>query len=159
MSELRITPTGVQLLIFYSAPGDQEVVDLRHGVAEFAWVDAEHAAILAYRFGGPARGWSDVPYHPGHDPASGLPSGAGDSTGRLAVTVVLVNADTGLVLAHRTLTWPTPFVEHVSRTVGRMLGGRYDERAFEAAVTTLHRRHTTADALVDQRADAVCVAN
>lgn len=155
--QLRITPDGVQLALFMAAIADWEIAELRTGTAEFAWVDGEHAAILAYRFGGAQRAWSDCPYHPGRDPGAGLPAGAGGDGTHLLVHVVLVDADTGLIVAMRQVTWPPGFARRVAETVERMLAGGYNARAHDNALDAIYGRYTNSDLLVAQRADIVCV--
>ncbi|WP_431881957.1 hypothetical protein [Micromonospora chalcea] len=157
-AQLRITPDGVELALFMSRITPEEEQDVRQGKAEFAWVDAEHTAVLGYRFGGPARRWSDAPYHPGRDPQAGLPAGAGEPQRHLAVHVVLVDADTGIVRGLRLTTWPPGFVCRVAETVTRMLASGYRQVAHDGALDAIYTRYRTSDELVAQRADITCTA-
>lgn len=157
IGQLRITPDGVELALFMARITPQEIADIRTGVAEFAWVDGEHVAVLGYRFGGEGRGWSDNPYHPGRDRHAGLPAGAGEADKHLVVSVVLVDADTGLIVAMRQTTWPPGFVRRVAETVNRMLATGYREAAHDGALDAIYSRYPSSEALVSERADITCV--
>lgn len=152
-AQLRITPDGTELAIFWARPTQPEIQAVRTGTAEFAWIDNDQVAVLAFRFG--QQPWSDCPYHAGRDPQAGLPADLDDDK-HLLVQVLLVDADTGLIAAMRQLTWPPQFTRKVAGTVDRMLATPYNEAAHDAALDTLYARYPHTESLVRSPAATIC---
>lgn len=150
---LRLTEQGTQLLLFYRSPTDQEISAIRVGKASFGWIGSEHTGVLGFRF--QPLPWSDVPYTPHRkspDDMPGLPEG-GDQQ---LVQVVLVDADTGIIRAVRTLTWPERFTKAVRASVQEMLDKPFSPSAADAALDALYARYPDTNQLVRQRADVTC---
>src|SRR5213075_3048914 len=120
--------------------------------AEFAWIPADHVAVLAYRFGNRID-WSDVPYHPDReqpgDPPLIVPPGA-----MLLLTVVLVDALTGTVRALRVVSWPVKFTAAVVSTITILRAQMFDPGRSDTELGDLYGRYTTKE-LVLLRATAV----
>jgi hypothetical protein len=151
---LRLTTAGCELAVFFTSPTTREVEAVQRGKTKFAWIDSEHTAVLAFRFGDGVP-WSDTPYTPHHehsDTPAGLPAGEG----HLVVVVVLVDAGTGIVRAIRAVTWPPRFVGTVRRSVDRLLAVPFSPEAADAALAALYARYPSTAELVRQRADVVC---
>jgi hypothetical protein len=153
---LRLATGGCELALFFATPTAREVQAVRRGKAQFAWVDSEHAAVLAFRFGDGVP-WSDAPYTP-HREHPDTPAGLPEGDGHLMVVVVLVDAATGIVRAIRGVTWPPRFVAAVRRSVDRMLATPFSPQAADAALEALYARYPNTAELVRQRADVVCTA-
>jgi hypothetical protein len=135
---LRLTPGGCELVLFYRHPTAGEILDVRTAPAEFGWTDAGPVSLLAYRFGdGP---WSDVPYEPRKAPRRERGAPAAEPGKHLLVTVVLVDAATGIVVALRAVTWPPGFAAAVTETVARQLAERRDDEAGSARLGQLYTR-------------------
>jgi hypothetical protein len=144
----------VQLMIFLSHPHDLEVQAVSTAPTQFAWVDSEHAGVLAYRLG-PVLSWSEVPYTPHlFSPDEGE---AGVDVDPL-VQIVLVDRDTNTVKALHRVRWPEEFAAKVRASVTRMRDMPYSRPAFEHVLAALQRRYPTAEDLVVDRADAHCIA-
>jgi hypothetical protein len=145
----------VQLMIFLSHPHELEVQAVSQPPTQFAWVDSEHAGVLAYRLG-PILSWSEAPYTPHwFGPEEGLPGIDLDAT----VRIVLVDRDTNIVRALHTVRWPAKFAATVRDSVVRMRETPYSAFAYEHALAALRRRYPTTDDLVIDRADAHCTAD
>jgi hypothetical protein len=144
----------VQLMIFLSHPHELEVQAVSQAPTQFAWVDAEHIGILAYRLG-PILSWSEAPYTPHwFGPEDGLPGV--DADGK--VRIVLVDRETNVVRALHTVRWPAKFADAVRETVVRMRETPYSSFSYEHALAGLRRRYPTPDDLVVDRADVHCTA-
>jgi len=148
------TGEPVQLMIFLSHPHELEVQAVTTAPTQFAWVDSEHAAVLLYRLG-PILSWSQVIYSPHHfGPEEGQPGVDADPL----VQIVLVDRDTNVVKALHTVRWPDEFAAAVRASVDRMRDTPYSRFAHEHALAALHRRYSTPEDLVIDRADAHCTA-
>jgi hypothetical protein len=144
----------VQLMIFLSHPHELEAQAVSQAPTQFAWVDSEHAGVLAYRLG-PILSWSEAPYTPHwFGPEEGLPGVDADAT----VRIVLVDRDTNIVRALHTVRWPDEFAAAVRQSVTRMRETPFSAFAYEHALAAMHRRYPTTEDLVIDRADAHCVA-
>jgi hypothetical protein len=144
----------VQLMIFLSHPHELEVQSVTAEPTRFAWVDSEHAGVLAYRLG-TILGWSQVPYTPHiFSRDEGQPAVDADPV----VQIVLVDRDTNTVKALHRVRWPEEFAAAVRASVARMREMPYSGAAFEHVLAALHRRYPTPEDLVIDRADAQCTA-
>jgi hypothetical protein len=144
----------VQLMIFLSHPHELEIQAVTTPPAQFAWIDGEHAGVLAYRLG-PILAWSQVAYTPHlFAPEDGLPGVDDDGH----VRMVLVDRDTNIVRALHTVRWPEEFAATVRDSVRRMREVPDSHAGFEHVLAALHRRYPTTEDLVIDRADAQCTA-
>ena len=144
----------VQLMIFLAHPHELEVQAVSAPPTQFAWVDGEHAGVLAYRLG-PVLAWSEVPYTPHHfAPEEGLPGVDVDPI----VQIVLVDCDTNTVRAMHRVHWPEDFAAAVRASVIRMRDMPFSSAGHEHVLAALHRRYPTTEDLVIDRADARCIA-
>ncbi|MGK5683320.1 hypothetical protein [Actinoplanes sp. URMC 104] len=144
----------VQLMLFLSHPHELEVQAVSAAPTQFAWVDSEHAGVLAYRLG-PILSWSQAPYNPHlFAPEDGLPGVDADGV----VQIVLVDRDTNIVRALHRVRWPEEFAAAVRASVTRMRETPYSRLAYEHALAALHRRYPAPEDLVVDRADAYCTA-
>jgi hypothetical protein len=144
----------VQLMIFLSHPHELEAQAVSQPPTQFAWVDSEHAGVLAYRLG-PILSWSEAAYTPHwFGPEEGLPGIDLDAT----VRIVLIDRETNIVRALHNVRWPDDFAAVVRDSVVRMRDTPYSAFAYEHALAAMHRRYPTTEDLVIDRADAHCVA-
>ncbi|MGW4246625.1 hypothetical protein [Nocardia sp. NPDC004722] len=157
MARLHLESDGChgELLLVLPEPDDIEIAAVESGKAQFAWVDSEHVALLAFRF---ADGfdWSDAPYAPNPDAAvDGEVACAAD--GRLILRVILVDGDTGVIRAVRHMSWPAPFTHFVRLTAARLCRAGYSETAAGAEQDSLYAHYRTTADMVRRRADAACI--
>lgn len=155
--QLRMQAAGVELALFYASPTPTEVEAVRHGKAQFAWIDSEHTGMLAFRLGDGVR-WSDCPYHPHREQAADPDARVGipDEWVSTLLTVVLVDAATGITRAILAVSWPERFTRAVRASVRRMLEQPYSDQAHNAAIDNLYARYPTTAKLVHDRADVTC---
>ncbi|MFI7524515.1 hypothetical protein [Nocardia salmonicida] len=151
----RITETGIRLVLVIENPTETEVAAVRSGVARFAWIDASDIALLAWTFA-PGIPWSDVPYSPHLERPGDTPGICFAPQRPAAVTVVLVDADTGLVCAVRETTWPHEFAAVVRDSVAEMAAIPADMNAIDAAMASLYITYPDTAELVAMRAAATC---
>jgi hypothetical protein len=144
----------VQLMIFLSSPHELEVQAVTAAPTQFAWIDSEHACVLAYRLG-PVLSWSQATYTPQlFAPEEGLPSVDLDAI----VQIVLVDRETNVVKAMHLVRWPDEFAAAVRASVTRMRDTPFSRVAYDHALAALHRRYPTPEDLVIDRADVHCTA-
>lgn len=152
----RITETGIHLALVTENPTETEVAAVRSGVARFAWIDASNVALLAWTFD-PGIPWSDVPYSPHLERPGDMPGIRSAPHRPAAVTVVLVDADTGLVRAVRETTWPHEFAAVVHNSVAEMAAAPADMNAIDAAMASLYITYPDTAELVAMKAAATCI--
>jgi hypothetical protein len=138
--QLTLSPNGCELVLFYDRPKAAETRAVKSDPAQFALVDTEHVAIFCYRFG--TLPWADFPYQAWREREEirGVPAGAQGEG--LLITVILVDASTGIVKAIRATTWPGEFADAVRATVRRQLDQPADDNAAAAALETLYENST-----------------
>jgi hypothetical protein len=148
------TGEPVQLMIFLSHPHRLEIEAVTTPPTQFAWVDGEHVAVLAYRLG-PVLSWAEATYST-HllAPEEGLP---GLDTDPL-VQIMLVDQDNNVVKALHSVRWPAEFAAAVRTTVARMRETPCTRLEYGHALAGLHRHFPTPEDLVIDRADARCTA-
>ncbi|WP_327146777.1 hypothetical protein [Nocardia sp. NBC_01327] len=151
----RITRAAIHLVLMVANPAEAEVEAVRSGVPRFAWIDASNVALLAWTFGDDLP-WSDAPYSPHLEQPGDLPGiGCGPSDSA-AVTVVLVDADTGIVRAVCDTTWPPEFAAVVRDSIARMAAAPLDMNAVDAAMAPLYISYPDTAELVAMKATATC---
>ncbi|MDF3050211.1 MAG: hypothetical protein K0R87_1849 [Pseudonocardia sp.] len=142
----RLSDQGVELLLFYTDPTDSEVQAIRTGQARFALLPGEHALVLAHCFGD--QPWGDAPWQACRqvDAVAGLPIvGAGE---RLAVTVILVDAATGIVRVLRVVSWPHSLAEAVRHAMRAQARNASTEAQGAAEIESWYRRYPATPDLV-----------
>lgn len=150
---LRLTPAGCELLLFLGAPTSAEVRDVKSGVDQWAWTDADQVAVLCYRLG--TMPWSDAPYEAGREPEAERGAPAGGPDDGILITVMLVDAHDGTIRAIRATTWPAAFAEKIRETIRRQLDVPPEPEAAGAALNNLYAQYSS-ERLAKERADARC---
>ncbi|MBB4936552.1 hypothetical protein FHR32_000857 [Streptosporangium album] len=150
--QLRLTPDGCELALFYPSPTAAEVHEIRGGLPQWAWVELDGIAVLAFRFGTLQR--ADTPYQVTRDETARDQSGPIDPEGKhLIVSVVLVDAHTGIIKGLRALTWPPEFATAVRDTVQRQLDSPITDAQAGIALQALYDLYPDTASLVRERAD------
>lgn len=148
------TGEPVRLTIALGHPHELEIQAVTAAPTRFAWIDGEHAGVLAYRLG-PIMPWAQVAYTPHESPAErGRPGVDADPL----VQIVLVDSDTSTVRALAEVRWPVEFAATVRASVARMRELPYSRISYQHVLAGLHRRYPTPEDLVLDRADAQCTA-
>lgn len=146
LMQWRLTETGVMLVLFLGAPTAREIEAVKSSPAQFALVAGQHALLLAHRFE-PGLPWSDAPWQAcRQDAPVGLPPIG--QTGHLRVSVLLVDANTGIVKAIRQTSWPARFVEAVRAAMRTQALNRSTDAQGQAEIAGWYRRYRDSEELV-----------
>lgn len=143
----------VRLALYIHSPSAAEIDEAQNAPHMwFALIPGEHAMILAHRFGDGR--WADRSWQAVLQPASpGFPDPGTDQ--HIPISVALVDADTGLLRAHRITTWPPPFAIAVRDAITTQLRNGTPAPAGYSELLGWVHRHTTPDALVDTQASII----
>lgn len=157
MAQLCLESDGCrgELLVVLPDPHETEINAVESGRAQFAWVDGEHVALLAFRFDD-GFDWSDAPYTP--DPGATV-DGAGGCVADacLMLCVTLVDGNTGVVRATRLTSWPGHFAQFVRNSAARLCRAQSSETAARAEQDSLYVHYRTTADMVRRRADTACI--
>lgn len=142
---------GHELAIRLSRPMPAEIEGVRRGQSEFALYASGDQLLLLYRFGAPGAGlpWSDAPYSWHEAPAEQrqlLPETEGAA--RALLTVVLLDADTGLIRALRAVTFSPAFTTALHAAIRAQAGQPWSEALYDANRALLYGRYPTTEALL-----------
>lgn len=137
-----------ELLLFYARPSKAEIDDIRKGPCEFAVVERGSAVALCYRFGG--QPWSDAPYswHLVPEGQRDLPSADLEADKRAVLSVLLVDASTGILRAIRQVTWSPEFTRAMHAAIRRQAEAPWSEMTYHRDVEALYSICPTSQALV-----------
>lgn len=145
---------GHELVLFFRSPTSREIRAVRQGAAEFALYHHEDLVVLLYRFGPPGEGvpWSDAPYtwHLVPPEQRTLPP-AGDELGpeaRALLSVILVDAGTGIVRALRQVSLSPEFTRALHDAIREQAARTWSEPVYDAQVDMLYGRYPTTEALL-----------
>lgn len=142
----RLTDAGVELLLFLGSPATSEITAVRTGRAQFALIAGQHALLLAHRFE-PGLPWSDAPWQAcRQDVPVGLPL-IGE-IGHLLLTVMLIDAHTGIVRAIRQTSWSARFVEAVRAAMRTQSLNRSTDDQGTAEINAWYSRYPNTEDLV-----------
>lgn len=152
--EWTLSPQGVELLLTYSHPSDAEVDAVRRGPARFALLAGDGALILAHRF--EPLPWADTPWQASRQRLPVGVEAAGDGE-RLIVSIVLVDAATGVIKAVRVVTWPERFATAMAHAVLRQAQTAAPDEVGAREIEAWYRRYPSTPELV-RAADITCRA-
>lgn len=116
--------------------------------------DSHDILLLAYSFD--MATWSDTPFQTHRLPPElrGEPGGTPD--GALALTTVLVDAQTGIVKALRVDDLPSDFSGVLRALVADQLAHPFDDLAAEHKLNQIYADHQTSESMVAALALAIC---
>lgn len=131
-----------ELVLFYRQPRAREVRDISKGIAQFALYADGDQIILLYRFG--IEAWSEAPYSwhrvsaeeqelPGLD----FPPDMGAS-----LTIILVDASTGIIRAMRLIGLGRDFTLALHHAIRDQAALPYNREQYEANLARLQSRYT-----------------
>lgn len=155
-AQLRLSPLGCELVLFFGQPTDREVDAVRRGEARFGLVSTERVLIWLYRFGDGVP-WSDTPWEAGRqtDAPVGITGDLGDGL-HLLMSVVLVDSANGLVRVLRQVTLPPRMIDALRQAIAEQQRAGYDAQAAGRTLQDLYARYPSTTALLEQRAELTC---
>jgi hypothetical protein len=142
-----------ELLLFLKSPTRREIDAVRRETTEFSLTIEPPLIVLCYRFGDGIP-WSDAPFTYHLVPANQrtLPDEANEvSEFRALLLVFLVDADTGIILAMRQITFSAEFTARLHLAIREQARMTWDEAEYNRLLANLYRRCST-DALVETAA-------
>jgi hypothetical protein len=151
--EYLYTGAGHELRIFWSRPSAREIESVRKGVAEFGLLYEEGLICLAYRFGGSSKPVSEAMYSWHLVPVGKrqIPPGEdeGPSESRALLTVVLIDAATGIVRVLRAVTFSPEFTHELhDRIREQAAGAPIDVQEYARRARRIQARYPTSEALL-----------
>lgn len=145
-----VSPGGYELACFLSAPSAREVRSYRAGSpCRFGLAVHPPVLFLLYQFG--ELPWSDSPYSIRLLPPERqhLPETAGLEDPHALLTVILVDAATGLVRSIRAVTLSPAFTAALHLAIDDQRTGPWPGPAgYDRALEALYQRYPTSDALL-----------
>lgn len=140
---------GHELVLFLRQPTSPEVRAARQGLASFAFYADQNLLVLLYAFGD-GLPWSDAPFSWHLVPAAERvlpPETRGEE--RALLTVVLVDATTGIIRALRVVTLSATFTRLLHDAIREQAARPWPgDAAYDAELATLYQRYPSAAALL-----------
>jgi hypothetical protein len=135
---------GHTLLLIWSGLDHQVVEAVRKGRVDLALWARGGVVILLYRIEG-ACDWSDAPYSwhivpPERRQLPPMPA----AEERALLSVILVDADTGLVRVLRAVTMATTFTRRLHGEIAAQASAQWDAAAYDEELRLLYASHSTA---------------
>lgn len=153
--QVRIGRTICELVRYWPDPTPSEIRAHETGPATFALIaPSENLLMLAYRYSD--LDWCDVPFQ-AHRLTSdlwGWPSLGPENP--IALTTVVVDSHTGIVLAFRVDAWTVEFSNAVRVAIAEQLVHDFDDNAAAAQQRTLYEAYESPELLVAGKAVATC---
>jgi len=147
-AEFRARPGTLELHLFWREPTPQAIAGVCRGRADFALFIEAPVLWLLYRFHG-AGDWADVAcsWHQLPESQRGLPLQDPASTARMPLTVVLVEAGTGVITVVRPLTVNPVFAAALHAALGAQAQQPWSPLRYKAACTMAYDRFPTGAAM------------
>jgi hypothetical protein len=143
--------------MFLPSPTEAEVTAIKNGPAEFALAVESGVIFLLYQFEG-GLPWSDAPYQwwLNSPEMRSLPNPEPIETERALLHIVLVDADTGIIMTLRTLTFSPEFSARLHGAIRQQSRSKWlGADAYEKSLASLYRKFPTTEDLL-ARATARC---
>jgi hypothetical protein len=144
---LRLHDAGAEIRLFIAAPAGAVVDAVGHGMLRCGWIGSERGSLLCLSLRDVDQKvvlpWFAVPYHArndAHDGLEGLPEDfpAGSP---LRVTLLLVDADSGLNTAVSDHLWPGDIADELRATITGQLGHQNSNPASATMLGELRRSY------------------
>lgn len=142
---------GHELLMVLRGLTSRERAAVATGPAEFALYADGTQIIMLYRFG-TAIPWSDAPYtiHRVPERERVIPPPVETPEPHALLTVILVQQETGVVRALRTVTFSPAFTVALHAAIRKQAETPYDPATYDRDLAALYRRYPTSSALLTQ---------
>lgn len=134
-----------EIRMFFSQPLPSEVQAVKNGEATFGLVIKEDVILLVFKFG--SLPFSDAPYtiHRVPEQERTLPPLLTRPTERHLVTIFLVNADTGILLAIRQVSFSHDFTEALHQAIREQADRPFDQVKFDRQLRSLYSQYQSKD--------------
>lgn len=137
-----------ELVLFLGSPSPTETEACKSGQAHFALYARDSLLLLLYELS-PGLPWSDAPYSwhllPAHE--RDLPSADLGPEARAHLTIVLVDANTGLVRALRLVSFSHEFTVALHAAIRAQAAHAFDAKRYDRELAALYARCSTAKLL------------
>jgi hypothetical protein len=135
--------SGGILYMFWGSPTNKEIRNCQKGTASFSLVEVDGVLFFLSRFGDLK--WQEAPYHVRlSQPFEVEKPTFTDGTG-YALTVILVDADTGIIKALRMIGLPTGLSLKFIDAVERQLKESFNHAEYLSRVKGVYNRYSTMD--------------
>jgi hypothetical protein len=129
------------LLYALKRPQAHEIRSIARGPARFAFGVAGDVIFLCHQFG--QMSWWDTCYTWHRVPRAERVRPPADPALHALLTVILVDATTGIVRALRSLTFSAPFTARLHQAIAVQAAHAYDDQTYQDQVNCLYARFTT----------------
>lgn len=143
-----------ELLLFFRAPTGAEIESVKTGAARFAFTVEHDVIFLLYEFK-PGVNWGDAAFqiHLVKPDERKLPEPEATET-RALLSVMLIDADTGILRAMRAITFSPEFTRALHEAIRQQAAAPFDPDTHRARVQRIYARLDTND--LRRRAVATC---
>ncbi|GCF11246.1 hypothetical protein [Dictyobacter arantiisoli] len=145
IAEWNCTRSLNELRLFYYNPKPQEIQAISRGKCEFGLSVKGDIIFLSFRFYGNQPGqagipWSDAPYsyHMLPDDRKQMPDENLSSESRSLLQVVLVNANTGILLAIRNVTLSPEFTQALFQAIRDQAAKPFNQAAYDRQLKRIY---------------------
>jgi hypothetical protein len=137
-----------ELVIFYERPTAEEVEAFSKGETEFAMHFERGVIFFLYKFGDLA--WADATYswHLVPEDERQLPSPPASAEERTLLSVLLVDASTGILKSMRALTLSPRFTRELGRAIREQAAASFSTQSHDAALSILYGKYSTTNQLL-----------
>jgi hypothetical protein len=134
-----------EIRLFFKQPKPIEVESVKQGEATFGLMVSGDVILLAFKFG--AIPWSDASYTWHRVPAAErtLPPGEMRLEERQLLTVFLINADTGILLAIRQVSLSHDFTVALHQAIREQSRKPFDQVLFDRQLRKLYSQYHSQD--------------
>lgn len=130
-----------EIRLFFRNPKPGEVQAAKQGEANFALVVQQDIILLVFRYG--IIPWSDAPYAWYRVPENErtVPPDMVSEQERMPVTLFMVNADTGILLAIRQTSFSHDFSTKLHRAIREQIVRPFDQVLYDRQLRMLYSRY------------------
>lgn len=141
---------GHELRLFYATPTEKEVEGVKKGECEFAFLADGPVIFVMYRFG--QAPWSDTPYSwhlVPDDMKPAMPTSPQTAETRAILSVILVDALTGIVKALRAVTFSPHFTHLLHAAIAAQASTPWvGRKAYDEHLAACYRKWPTATSML-----------
>jgi hypothetical protein len=133
-----ITAAGIDFMVYYSAPTQEEIKDIKKGPFKFGFYDEKNVILMLFRFGNQA--WMNSPYSVHlsknltelKEPTEGI---------GYALNVYLIDADTGILKSMRLIGLNTKISKMLYKAIAEQK--QQDYAGFETNLNNIYAKYPT----------------
>jgi hypothetical protein len=139
-----IDDSGLFIRVAYANPTDKEIKNFKEGAAVFGIVAIDQVIFILCKFG--ELSWMDAPYNIHLSlPDVDVPMASFKEDTGLAMTVVLVDANTGIVKALRLIGLATGLSQKLKALINVQRGLPFDKDKYFAILNKIYAKYSTND--------------